>query len=143
MQLHNDQIFDDNVAITATRDSTNRMMISGALGTGTFNNKNTDGNEIIINVDITQVFATLTSLTIGVYGSADDVTYDTVPLVQTGAIPVARLLAGSRFQLILPANIPAGYSIPKYIKVTYTVGGSSATTGKVESYIASVRQATA
>lgn len=143
MQLHQDQIFDDNVAITTTRDSTNILMVAGALGTGTFNNNEFDGNDVTINLDITQVFATLTSLTIGVYGSADGSTFDTVPLVQSGAIPVARLTAGNRIQFVMPSRLPSGFTIPKYIKLTYTVTGSAATTGKILAYIAPTRLATA
>lgn len=142
MQLHQDQIFDDNVAITATRDSTNKLMIAGALGSGTFNNNALDGNELNINFDITQVFATGTSLTISVFGSADDATYDTIPLIQTGAIPVARLTLGNRIQIPLPSKVPAGFTLPKYIKITYTVGGSNFTTGKILAYLMAVQATT-
>ena len=133
-------LFDDNVAITATRDSTNHIMVSGALGTGTFNNVEFVGNEIWVDFLVTQVFATLTSLVIAIFGSADDSAFDTVPLVQTGTIPVARLTLGNKFQLIIPALLPAGYTIPKYLKAVYTVGGSSATTGKIDARIVMTRQ---
>ena len=141
MQLHQDQIFDDNVAITVTRDGTNKLMIAGASGVGTFNNNELDGNDLNVNVDITQVFAGGTSLQVSIFGSADDATYDTVPLIQSGVIPLARLTLGNRIQIPLPSKIPTGFTIPKYIKVTYTVVGTM-TTGKVVSYLMATRAMT-
>jgi len=132
-------LFDDNVAITATRDSTNHIMVSGALGTGTFNNVEFIGNEIWVDFLVTQAFATIVTLNIAIFGSADDSTFDTVPLVQTGLIPVARLTLGNKFQLIIPALLPGGYTIPKYLKVVYTVA-TNATTGKIDARIVMTRQ---
>ena len=71
--------------------------------------------------------------------TAADSTFDTVPLVQTGLIPVARLTLGNKFQLIIPALLPGGYTIPKYLKVVYTVA-TNATTGKIDARIIMTRQ---
>jgi hypothetical protein len=139
-QYNQNQILDDNVAITATRDSTNHLMIAGASGTGTFNNLEAVGNDLYVDFIITQAFATLTSLTIGIFDSADDSTYSTIPVVTTGAIPVANLVPWTPAS---PLNGKISLELPpttrKYIKAIYTVGGSNATAGKIFAALLSVR----
>jgi hypothetical protein len=120
-------------AITASRTSTNVLDFGVARDIGA-------GYKLEVVVDITQVFATLTSLQIGLQVSPDDSTwYDIMP---SETFPVADLIVGAPiFRYTIPPNQglnwTAGVLNPpgRYMQLNYTVGGSNATTGKVFAFI--------
>lgn len=121
------------VAITATRDSTNVIDLLIARDVGA-------NQPLAVHVDITQVFATLTSLTVDLQTSADNSTY--FSLLKSNVYPVAQLIVGAPlFRYDIPVNQELNSSagvlkIPgRYLKLVYTVAGSNATTGAVFSYI--------
>ena len=110
-------LFDDSVAVTATRNSTNTLKVGANRGRG---------NRVNLEFQITEAFNNLTSLQVDIFDSADDSTYSTVPLASSGAIPLASLTLGAKaFQVVLPPTHKA------YIRPKYTVVGTAPTTGKV------------
>jgi hypothetical protein len=141
MIVDNTLVFSDSQAVTATAASTNVIDL-GAPGTpfGAANAVSFDigkGTDIAILVEVTEAFATLTSLTVSME-TDDNSGFSSPATVVTGAaIPVASLTLGYVFQF--PARIPLGVN-ERYLRLKYTVAGSSATTGKIFAGIVAARQ---
>ncbi len=122
------------VAITVTRDSTNILNELAARDLGA-------GGILELHVVVTEAFATLTSLDIEFKGSsAVGGTYYT--LLAELAIPVAQLIVGApifryKWPLNQVFNATAGVlkAPPQFYKFVYTVNGSTATAGKVFTYV--------
>jgi hypothetical protein len=89
-------------------------------------------------VQVGTVFATLTSLTIGLQGAVDNGSGSPAAFStwwSSPAILTASLVAGARlFDMDMPRP-PQGIAIPRYLQLNYTVGGSNATTGTINSYL--------
>lgn len=107
-------LFSDNQAITATAVSTNVVR----FGDGDF-------TFVPLLIQVTEDFATLTSLTVTVQTATDSAFASAVDLAQA-TLAVAKLKTGNTF----PINyIPSGNL--GYIRLSYTVTGSNATAGKI------------
>jgi hypothetical protein len=122
--------FSDDQAVTATAASTN-VIDTGEPGTvvGSDTALTRDigpGSQVPLLVQVTEDFATLTSLTVSL--ETDDAEgFGTVETLATSpAIPVASLKAGYKFVF---RHIPPGAK--RYLRLKYTVAGSSATAGKI------------
>lgn len=131
--------FSSAQVITATADSTNIIDLSIArdLGLG-------GAHELYLQVSVGAVFATLTSLNVQFLGAPDNGSgapgaYSLY--AESGVIPVANLTAGAQLLRIPVPAVPAGYVLPRFYKLTYTVAGSNATTGNVTAFITPDRQA--
>ena len=116
-----ENIFSDNQAVTADAASTNVIKITnGQLKEVAF------GTPIPLRIQVTEDFATLTSLEIKVQTATDEVFTTPVDLASTGSIAAASLKAG----YVAPINF-----IPKgnlgYLRLYYDVTGNSATAGKI------------
>lgn len=127
MILSQQSLFSDNQAVTATAVSTN-VLDTGEPGTPTwgqvpFANDVALGTPVEILVQVTESFATLTSLTITVETGTSS-SLGTV--LSSNTIVLADLVAGKRLPIRF---LPAGCK--RYIGVRYTVTGSNATAGKV------------
>lgn len=116
-------------AITATAASTNvlDMLANRDIGAGSA--------DIMLNVEVTTSFATLTSLQISYQTSADNSSW--VDVVMTGAIVVADLVAGAKIlRMAIPAFSLNDKGTPnRYIRLNYTVTGSNATAGAIVAYL--------
>lgn len=125
------QIFSDDQAVTATAISTNvidtgvrdtpyggKAALKGDIGRGT---------KIPLLVQVTEDFATLTSLTITVETSANADLSSSDVLYSSGAVGVAALIKGYQ----LPLDIVPNKATKRYLGIRYTVGGTNATAGKV------------
>jgi len=115
-------IFSDEQAITATAASTNVIDFGEAnanLGAGT---------PLIINFIITEAFAALTSLQISLQHGATST--PATELVNLPAIAAANLTKGAYIPEIM---IPSQHL--RYMRLYYTVAGSTATAGKIFAYI--------
>lgn len=136
MQFDQNFLLDDNVAITVTRDSTNHLMIAGALGSGTFNNNEALGNALFVEFLATQAFtaAGAATLDIDIQDSADDSSFASV--LKLSAIPKATLVVGYKWVAYLPPTTR------KYIKAVYTVGTGPMTAGKINASLAATRTPT-
>ena len=116
-----ENLFSDNQAVTADAASTNVIKLTnGPLKEVAF------GTPIPLRIQVTETFATLTSLEIKVQ-TATDATFTTpVTLATTGAVAAADLVAG----YVAPINF-----IPKgnlgFMRIYYDVTGSNATAGKI------------
>ena len=116
-----ENLFSDNQAITADAASTNVIKsASGQLKEIAY------GTPIPLRIQVTEDFATLTSLEIKVQTATDAAFTTPVTLATTGAVAAASLKAG----YVAPINF-----VPKgnlgYLRIYYDVTGSNATTGKI------------
>jgi hypothetical protein len=118
-------------AITASAVSTNVLDL-GAPGRAAYNGvqlvRNNKGDDIPLLIQVVQSFATLTSLTITIQGSVDEAFTSPVTLSVSPAIAVASLVAGFVYRPMVdfPRN-----NIYRYVRISYTVGGSNATAGQI------------
>ena len=136
MILSKSLTFSENQAVTTTAVSTNVVQFP-ATGTvqgeaAAIVRKLGPGNEIPLLMQVTESFATLTSLTITLETSANSDLSSSTVLWTSGAIPVASLVAGYRPNLRI---LPDG-AIDTYLGLRYTVTGSAATAGKITAALA-------
>ena len=114
-------LFSENQAITADAASTNVIKMSkGQLKEVAF------GTPIPLRIQVTETFATLTSLEIKVQTATDAAFTTPVDLASTGAIAAATLKAGyvASINFITKGNLG-------YMRLYYDVTGSNATAGKI------------
>jgi hypothetical protein len=122
------QLFSDDQAITASADSTNVIDL-GVAGTpygaaAALNDDVGKGNKIPILVQVTEAFATLTSLTINISTGATTALGTTIA---SQTIAVADLVVGKQISIdVLPEDITE-----RYLGIEYAVTGSNATAGKI------------
>ena len=121
MQWDLQNICSDNQAITADAASTNVICLTkGPLKEVAF------GTPIPFRIQVTEDFATLTSLEFKIQTASDAAFTSPVTLYTSGAIAAASLKAG---------YVASVNDIPKgnlgYLRVYYDVTGSNATAGKV------------
>ena len=135
-QYNNNFFLDDNVAITVTRDSTNHLKLAGASGSGTFNNLEAVGNDLYVDMIVTQTFTAAGSATldIEIQDSADDSSFASIlPNLKSTAIPKATLVLGFKMSWELPPTTR------KFIKAVYTVATGPMTAGKLTAVLISAR----
>lgn len=120
-------------AITATAASTNYvdLLALGAIPGNPSATATRDlgkGNKIPILIQVTETFATLTSLVAGIETDSDSGFATALTTVLASqAIPVASLVAGYRFNLdFIPTR-----TTQRYMRLKFTVAGSNATAGKI------------
>ena len=82
--------------------------------------------DVELFVQVTADFATLTSLTVSLYTDSDVAFGSATLLFSSAAVAAASLVAGYKFTL---PRIKEG--VERYLRITYTVAGSDATTGTV------------
>jgi len=125
-----ENLFSNNQAVTADAASTNVIKLAaGQLKEVAF------GTPIPLRIQVTEDFATLTSLNIKVQTATDAAFTSPVDLAATGAIAAADLKAG----YVAPINF-----IPKgnlgYMRLYYDVTGSNATAGKITAGIVAANE---
>ncbi|MGL6210516.1 MAG: Bbp16 family capsid cement protein [Paracoccaceae bacterium] len=131
MIIDRHSMFSENQAITATAISTDVIEFQNndivAYETAAPARNLGPGNELPILIQVTENFATATSITFSLESSAAaGLTSPTVHWTSP-AIPIATLVAG----FTLPIRIMPNGPILKFLGMRYTVGGSNATAGKV------------
>lgn len=132
MILDANLILSEAQAVTATAISENviRVPDSGTVyGEAAAISRNLGpGEEIPFLMQVTEDFATLTSLTITIETSDNANLSSSTVLASSGAIAAASLVAGYRpsFTRVMPDGV-----LSDYIGLRYTVAGSNATTGKI------------
>lgn len=128
MHFDAENLFSEHQAITATAVSTNVIDMGAKTNLA-------GGTPIEIHAQVTETFATLTSLTVDIEESDTENFASSKVVGSTGAIPVAQLTVGE----ILPlAFLPR--SSGQFYRLKYTVGGADATAGKVYAGITHGRQ---
>lgn len=119
-------------AITASAASTNYVDL-GALGSIPGNPAATatrdlgKGNKIPILIQVTETFLTLTSLKAAIQQDSDSGFGTVETILETEAIALASLVAGYQFNIDFVPN----KMTKRYIRLYFTIAGSSATAGKV------------
>jgi hypothetical protein len=133
MLLDEQALFSDQQAITATAVSTNYMNLGTPATTpgapAPLVRDMGGANKIEVLVQVTEAFATLTSLTVTVEVDDNSAFSSAKTVASTGAVAVADLTAGK----VLPITILPPGTDEQYIRLNYTVTGSSATAGKITS----------
>lgn len=136
MHLDEQALFSDQQAITATTASTNYIDL-GAPNTppgGSVALKRDIGgaNDIPLLIQVTEAFDNLTTLTVDV--QVDDNSSFSSPKVvgSSGAVALADLVAGKK---LAPFNVPLGTD-QRYMRLNYTVAGTTPTAGKITAGIA-------
>lgn len=121
MLYDKENLFSENQAITADAASTNVVCLAqGTLKEAAF------GTPIPLRIQVTETFATLTSLEIKVQTDDNEAFSSPTTLATTGAIAAANLVEG----YVAPINfIPKGNE--GYMRLYYDVTGSNATAGKI------------
>jgi len=137
--------FSNAQAITATAVSDNVIDLgitsgipSSANGGGARDIGVGDDPAMKLLVQVGTAFATLTSLTVALQGAIDDGTGNPASFSTwwaSPAIAVASLVAGARLLDMDMPRPPQGIAVPRYLRLNYTVGGSNATAGTLNSYI--------
>lgn len=129
-------LLSDQQAITATANSTNVIDL-GAMGIpfGNVEALKRDvgkGKKVPLRIQVTEDFATLTSLTIDIVTS-DSATLASGNIVHdtSGAIPVASLKKGWVFSQDTIPIAQGSVPMKRYLGIVYTVTGTNATAGKV------------
>ena len=130
MILSAQQIFSDDQAVTATAISTN-VIDQGVAATpydaaAALNRDLGKGSPIPVLVQVTEAFATLTSLTVTLETSAAAALTSPVVLASE-VIAVADLVAGKQTFMQF---VPNGDTL-RYLGVRYTVTGTNASAGKI------------
>jgi hypothetical protein len=137
--------FSNAQAITATAVSDNVIDLgvtsgipSSANGGGARDIGIGDDPAMKLLVIVGTTFLTLTSLTVALQGAVDDGTG--VPAAfstwwSSPAVVAASLVAGARLYDMDMPRPPQGIAIPRFLRMNYTVGGSNATAGTLNSYI--------
>jgi len=122
MIIDKQNLFSEDQAVTATANSTN------VIDMGADNSLVTTPNmkDAELWVQVTADFATLTSLTVTLTTDNDEAFGSETTLLSSAAIPAASLVAGYKFKFSM---LPEG--IERYLRLTYTVGGSNATAGTI------------
>jgi hypothetical protein len=130
MILDKQNLFSDQQAITASAASTNQIDL-GATGTPTYAAAALKSDLGISNVpvliQVTETFATLTSLAVSVQTDNDPAFGSPKTVVASAAVAAAELKAGYRFPIVW---VPRGTD-ERYLRLSYTVAGTNATAGKI------------
>lgn len=127
-------LFSDSQAITATAASTNLIDLgsgAAASGTGVGARGVGVGTDIPLTCNVVEAFATLTSLTITIE-TDDNASFSSAATAWTSpTYTLAQLNSAYAGDLnLLPDRLPTSVN-ERYVRLKYTVGGSSATTGKI------------
>lgn len=128
MILDQSLMFSDEQAITTSAASTNVVDLVDArdMGIG-------DSPALKLLVSVPTAFTTDTTnastLTIAIQGSTNSTTSNFTTLAQSPAYGVASLGAGAKlFPIDLPA-LPSGQAMPRYLRLSYSVGSAAFSTG--------------
>lgn len=130
-------LFSEDQAVTATAISTNVIRLP-AMGTAPGNTAALSprnlgaGNDMPILLQVTESFATATSVTVTIETSAAAALTSATVLYSSGAIPIATLVAGYRLPMRWLPDAP----LLEYLGIRYTIGGSNATAGKFTAALA-------
>lgn len=130
MILDKTTLFSENQAVTATAISDNviEFPLNGTViyeAAAVARNLG-PGEELPILIQVTEAFATATSVTVTLESSAAAGLTSPVVHWTSPAIPIATLIAGYK----LPIRILPSGTMLRYLGLRYTIGGSNATAGK-------------
>lgn len=111
-------LFSEDQAVTGTAVSTNVLDFGDETGNVG------DGQSIRVYAQVTEDFATCTSIKVELQDSADDSTFNTV--LEGPVVAVADAVAG---KALIDVTVPKG--MRRYHRLNYVIAGSNATAGTV------------
>lgn len=137
MIIDGNLLLDSAAAITSTANSTNTIDLAN------FRDLGVDGGEFAVPKLMCLVNTTFTTtnsatLTVNVQGSTDNSTWSTY--ASTPAYAAAALVAGANIGNLDLPRPPAGVAIPRYLRLSYTVGTGVFSVGAVTSAFVMQRQ---
>lgn len=133
-------LFSAHQAVTASAASTD-YYDCGATGTPALNTTALSrdlgkGNKVPIRIQVTETFLTLTSLKVAVQSDDNTSFSSATTVLETEAIAAAALVVGYVFNIdYFPRR-----TNERYIRLYYTVAGSSATAGKIYAGVVAASQ---
>lgn len=131
--------FSNAQAVTASAASTNVIDL-GAAGTPFGDNsaiaRDQGIMQIPLRIQVTEAFATLTSLKVAVQVDDNSAFSSAVTVLETEAIVAASLVAGYQFNI---DSFPLKTN-ERYVRLYYTVAGSDATAGKITAGVVAANQ---
>jgi hypothetical protein len=139
MIIDGNLLFDSAAAITSSANSTNTIDLAN------FRDLGVDGGEYAVPKLMVLVNTAFTTgggatLQVNFQGSTDNSTWTTY--ASSPVYAAAALTAGARlFDIDMPRP-PAGVAIPRYVRLSYTVGTSTFSAGAVTSALVMQRQDT-
>ena len=131
MRIDKENQFSNAQAVTATAISEN--VIDGVHLSNTLKDLGAGGAPLYLRVQIDESFATATSVTFALL-SDSTTNLATSPTTHwtSGAIAIASLTAGT---VVATIQLPVAATYERYVGLSYTIGGSNATAGKVTAFL--------
>lgn len=123
-------IFDSTLKFSSDQAVTSTASSSNVVDLGVSGRNVGIGESVPLRIEVTENFATLTSLQVSVQTS-DVEGSGYVDVVLTPAIAAADLVKGYTFNI---DSVPRGV-LGRYMRLNYTVSGSAATAGKINAGI--------
>lgn len=114
--------FSDAQAITADAASTNIVDMGAVANQGA-------GEALIVSINLTEAFNTLTSLTFQLQCD-NDVAFGSARTLTQLTVALAELTLGAQFSLPVPLE-----RVERYLRLNYDVTGTNPTTGKVDAWL--------
>jgi hypothetical protein len=139
MILSQELLMSDEQAITATADSTNYIDFGAAAtphgAAAALSRDVGKGEPVPIEIIVTEVFNTLTSLDITIEVD-DNTSFSSAKAVYTENVLLADLVVGKNIKMMY---LPEGTD-ERYMQVAYAVNGTNPTTGKITAGVSGGRQ---
>jgi len=111
------KLFSEDQAVTDTAVSENKLRFPGGGNIG-------DGQSVRLYAQVTEDFATCTSVQVQLQTSDDDSSWDTV--LEGPVVALADAVAG---KVLLEVSVPK--DMLEYHQLNYVIDGDNATTGKI------------
>lgn len=129
-------ILDSTLKFSADQAVTDTAVSTNVIDLGVSGRDIGIGETVPLRVSVTESFATLTSLTVAVETSDTENFASSEVVIQTGAVPVASLVNGYVFNI---NEVPKGV-VGRYMRLNYTVTGTTATAGAITAGITAGNQ---
>ncbi len=129
-------ILDSTLKFSADQAVTDTAVSTNVIDLGVSGRDIGIGETVPLRVSVTESFATLTSLTVSVETSDTENFASSDVVIQTGAVPVASLVNGYVFNI---NEVPKGV-VGRYMRLNYTVAGTTATAGAITAGITAGNQ---
>lgn len=129
-------ILDSTLKFSADQAVTDTAVSTNVIDLGVSGRDIGIGENVPLRVSVTESFATLTSLTVAVETSDTENFASSEVVIQTGEVPVASLVNGYVFNI---NEVPKGV-VGRYMRLNYTVTGTTATAGAITAGITAGNQ---
>lgn len=122
--------FSDAQAVTATAISTN--VIDANHVSNALKDQGVGGEPLYLRIQIDEAFATATSVTFTLESDDNASLSSATTHWSSGVVLIAALTVGA---VVATIRVPEAATYQRYVGLRYTIGGSSATAGKVTAFL--------